>query len=90
MLYYYQVQASKIELPAKSKLKSIKSIISKIMQECYIFEKGYGCINEEVSRYNKLKEKIRKKIKTRFTDFKRKRLLKYRCKKGVADYWKWK
>lgn len=85
MLYYYQVQTSKIEMPAKSKLKSIKLIISKTMQECYIFEKGYGCIKEEVSRYNKLKEKIRKKIKSRFTDFKRKMFLKYRCKKGVAE-----
>ena len=48
----------------KSKLIRVKSIISKTIQEFYISEKDYAFISEEVNRYNKLKEKIRKKIKS--------------------------
>ena len=75
-----------MKILAKSKLKSIKLINSKTIQECCIFEHCYGCINDEVNSYDKLKEEIRKKIKSRLTDFERKRLIKYRCKESVDEF----
>ena len=56
----------------KSKLIRVKSIISKTIQEFYISEKDYAFISEEGNRYNKLKEKIRKKIKNQSKDLKEK------------------
>lgn len=42
----------------KSKLNSIESITSKVIQELYFLKKDYVFINEEANRYNKLKEQI--------------------------------
>ena len=56
----------------KSKLIRVKSIISKTIQEFYISEKDYAFISEDGNRYNKLKEKIRKKIKSQSKDLKEK------------------
>ena len=56
----------------KSKLIRVKFIISKTIQEFYISEKDYAFISEEGNRYNKLKEKIRKKIKSQSKDLKEK------------------
>ena len=38
--------------------------MSKAIQKCYISKIDYVFINEEADRYNKFKEKIRKKIKS--------------------------
>ena len=65
----------------KSKLIRVKSIISKTIQEFYISEKDYAFISEEVNRYNKLKEKIRKKIKSQLKDLKEKSWLSTDIKK---------
>lgn len=46
----------------KTKLNSIESIISKEIQNSNTSEKHYLFIKEEVNRYDKPKEKIRKKV----------------------------
>ena len=74
----------KIGILAESKLNSVKSVILKLIQECYISEKYYVFINKEVDRCNKFKEG--KKMKNQLRCFEIKMLTDYKYKNGVDEF----
>ena len=74
----------KIAVLAKSQINNIESIISKAIEESNIPEK-HVFINDKLNRY-KLKEGIRKKIKSSLSYFERKWLIEYGYMKSVTVF----
>ena len=68
------------------KLKYQPRVISKAVQDSNIPEKDYAFINQELNRYNRLNEEIRKKIERQLIYFERKILIEYGYKKGVDEF----
>ena len=53
----------KTQILSYSNLNSVKPIIWKVIQACYISEKDYAFINIEVDRCNKLNKELEKRLK---------------------------